>query len=304
MVTLLRGAYTPTFQTTSIVGYCCSEILEVKDAVGNVIGWKAGGSIKPLYFTGFVTSGSSPFYRYFVSSDTDVIETYGATAWTGYYWYGINDYAGGGKYGAAEFYPNNSSPPDRDNALSFKKYTFQYTGGSVIGKVSSASNLAYPTASGGGKSGDYWYTYLGSDSIDPTAISYPTEQLRPGDTLTVSIEPSANTYGGTISYLYQYSINGGNSWVTIQTTAATSVSFTIPTNAKSIQFRARAQDDMGFTSATYVTGAAVTVERLNLWVGVNGKARKGMELYVGVDGKARKVTAAYIGVNGKARRFL
>lgn len=42
----------------------------------------------------------------------------------------------------------------------------------------------------------------------------------------------------------------------------------------------------------------------NLWIGVDGKARRASELYVGVGGKARKVTAAYIGVNGKARRFL
>ena len=89
-----------------------------------------------------------------------------------------------------------------------------------------------------------------------------------------------------------------------RSTSAASITFTIPANAKTLRFRARAQDDMGFTSATYVTGAAAGVERLNLWVGVNGKARKGVEMYVGVSGKARKVAAAYIGVNGKARRFL
>jgi len=49
---------------------------------------------------------------------------------------------------------------------------------------------------------------------------------------------------------------------------------------------------------------AVFKQKLMLWVGVNGKARKGVEMYVGVNGKAQKVTAAYIGVNGKARRFL
>lgn len=176
--------------------------------------------------------------------------------------------------------------------------------GSYIENVSDSSMNKYPTTSDGGISGDYWYVYRGSDNIDPTAISYQTAQIRPGDVLTVSVEPRANTYGGTISYLYQYSTNGGSSWVTIQTTTATSINFTVPAAAKSIQFRVRAQDDMGFTSTTYVTGAAVVLERLNLWVGVNSKARKGVELYVGVNGKARKVTAAYIGVAGKARRFL
>lgn len=148
----------------------------------------------------------------------------------------------------------------------------------------------------------YWREYAGSDNIDPQAINYPGNP-RSGDTVAISVIPRTPVHGGTISYLYQYSVNGG-AWTDIQTTTATSVDFTIPSNAKTIQFRVRAQDNMGFTSTTYVTGASVVVERLNAWIGVNGKARKGVELYVGVNGKARKVTAAYIGVNGKARRFL
>lgn len=188
-----------------------------------------------------------------------------------------------------------------------RKYDYISESGKV-GNVTSSKENAYISSDFGIGNvatviDGYGYHYLGSDTIDPTAISYPTTQLRPGDSLTVAVSPRTPTYGGTISYLYQYRVNGG-AWTDIQTTTAASISFTVPASAKSIQFRARAQDNMGFTSATYVTGAAVTLERLNLWVGVNGKARKGMELYVGVNGKARKVTAAYIGVNGKARRFL
>ena len=42
----------------------------------------------------------------------------------------------------------------------------------------------------------------------------------------------------------------------------------------------------------------------NLFVGVDGKARKAKEFYVGVDGKARRIIKAYIGdENGKARPF-
>ena len=42
----------------------------------------------------------------------------------------------------------------------------------------------------------------------------------------------------------------------------------------------------------------------NLFVGVDGKARKAKEFYVGVDGKARRIVKAYIGdENGKARPF-
>ena len=42
----------------------------------------------------------------------------------------------------------------------------------------------------------------------------------------------------------------------------------------------------------------------NLFVGVDGKARKAKEFYVGVDGKAHRIVKAYIGdENGKARPF-
>ena len=42
----------------------------------------------------------------------------------------------------------------------------------------------------------------------------------------------------------------------------------------------------------------------NLFIGVDGKARKAKEFYVGVNGKARRIVKAYIGdENGKARPF-
>lgn len=197
---------------------------------------------------------------------------------------------------------------------SYSNYYEYYTGsislsdiskGSIVAKVSSDSNQSYPTNSykepNKGQTLSEWYEYLGSDDIDPISVTY--SDARPGKSLTITVNPRSNTYGGTISYLYQYKVNGG-AWTDIQTTTATSIDFTVPANAKTVQFRVRAQDNMGFTSTTYVAGASVIVERLNAWIGVNGKARKGVELYVGVNGKARKVTAAYIGVNGKARRFL
>lgn len=172
--------------------------------------------------------------------------------------------------------------------------------GEVLGMKSSAYSTHLPE--NGIKFGK-WYTYLGTDSIDPTAISI-NGAPRAGETLTVTVTPSGSkVYGGTVSYLYQYRINGGD-WVDIQTATATSISFTVPDSAKTVQFRARAKDDIGFTSSDYVTSASAVVEQMKLWVGVNGTARKGTDLYVGVNGKARKVTAGYIGVNGKARRFL
>ena len=41
----------------------------------------------------------------------------------------------------------------------------------------------------------------------------------------------------------------------------------------------------------------------NLYVGIDGKARKAKKIYVGIDEKARKVKKAWIGVNGIARLF-
>ena len=38
-----------------------------------------------------------------------------------------------------------------------------------------------------------------------------------------------------------------------------------------------------------------------IYVGVDGRARKAKALYVGVDGKARRVKKVYVGVGGKAR---
>lgn len=176
--------------------------------------------------------------------------------------------------------------------------------GDSLGIVSSTSSTAYPTESGGGIFEDNWYIYKGSDNIDPRSISYPTSGISTGDSITVNItESNSKVYGGTVNYTYQYRLNGG-SWTTISTTTATSINFTIPNNATSIQFRANAKDDAGFTSSTYVTGLTITIETSKFWVGINGKARESCNMWVGVNGKARKVKAAWVGVNGKARKFM
>lgn len=150
----------------------------------------------------------------------------------------------------------------------------------------------------------YWYIYKGSDSIDPTAITYPAEGLESGQQITVSVTPSSsNTYGGTVTYLYQYRRNGGN-WVDLKTTTDTSASYTIPEGTTNIQFRVRASDNMGFTSTDYITGQNAAVSQLKAYIGINGKARKVDKLYVGVNGKAKQVIKGYIGVGSKAQRFL
>ena len=39
-----------------------------------------------------------------------------------------------------------------------------------------------------------------------------------------------------------------------------------------------------------------------MYVGINGKARKVVDAYIGVNGKAKRVTDIYAGINGVARR--
>ena len=107
--------------------------------------------------------------------------------------------------------------------------------GTVIGEVSANSSSAYPN---NGIYSNYWYTFLGSDTIDPLSVSYSNSKPNPGSSVTVSVSPRSPTYGGTINYQFSYSTNGGSSWTNIGgATTSTSKSVTIPTSAT--QFKAR-----------------------------------------------------------------
>lgn len=212
---------------------------------------------------------------------------------------------------------------ERKNFTLYKVTGYDTTSSTKIGTVSSSSQSTYPTTSEGGLQNGYVYLYLGSDNIDAISTSSSSSSsLKPGSSCNIIVSSRANSYGGTISYLYQYSVNGG-SWTNISTTSNTSITFIIPNNATSIMFRTRAQDNMGFTSSDYVSSPLYTVttssgggtvdpsgplepdrkERKTLWVGVDDVARKVANLMVGVDGKARKVIKGYVGVDGSARIF-
>ena len=126
---------------------------------------------------------------------------------------------------------------------------------SYISNVSGASQNSYPED---GVSGSYWYEYKGSDNIDPSACSIPAS-IMGGTAINITVTPgTGKVYGGTVSYIYQVSLAGG-AWTTVATTAATSRSYTVPYGTASIQVRVRAQDNIGFTSSTYVTSSSVTV---------------------------------------------
>ena len=170
--------------------------------------------------------------------------------------------------------------------------------GTLQGYASSASSGAYPQD---GISGNYWYEYAGSDNIDAASVGYSTLEPRGGETVTINVTPSSGkVYSGTVSYLYQVQLDGG-AWTTIATTTATSQSYTIPTGTQTFAARVRAQDNIGFTSSTYTTGATVTVKNSNAFVGVGGVVRN-VEPRVCVNGVIYTNVTSYVCVDGVIRQ--
>ena len=131
-----------------------------------------------------------------------------------------------------------------------------YVKGDGIGEASSVNSGAYPTD---GETAGFYYEFKGTDTIDPSSVSSPPDP-RGGQNTTVTVSPgTGKIYGGTVSYRYEYSTNGGQSWTLAQTTTATSVQISIPEGVETFRARVRAQDDIGFTSADYVYSTQVTV---------------------------------------------
>lgn len=170
--------------------------------------------------------------------------------------------------------------------------------GTLQGYNSSSNSRAYPQ---GGVSGDYWYEYQGSDNIDAASVGYSTLEPRGGEAITINVTPSSGkVYSGTVSYLYQVQLDGG-AWTTIATTTATSQSYTIPKGTQTFAARVRAQDNIGFTSSTYTTGATVTVKNSNAFVGVGGVVRN-VEPRVCVNGVIYTNVTSYVCVDGVIRQ--
>lgn len=124
--------------------------------------------------------------------------------------------------------------------------------------VSNRSPSAYPSFDL--DSDGYFYYAEDQDIIDPSSVNLP-ESIRYNSDITISITPSSdaqtNRYGN-ITYTYQYKFDNG-SWTTIETTSETSVELHIPSGKYSIQARVLAQDDIGFTSSTYVLSSTVSI---------------------------------------------
>lgn len=124
--------------------------------------------------------------------------------------------------------------------------------------VSSRTSSSYPSYDLDGDG--YFYYAKDQDIIDPSSVNLP-ESIRYNSDITISITPSSdaqtNRYGN-ITYTYQYKFDNG-SWTTIETTSETSVELHIPSDKSSIQARVLAQDDIGFTSSTYVLSSTVSI---------------------------------------------
>ena len=134
-------------------------------------------------------------------------------------------------------------------ATTYQQAYIYYTQGSYLDQRSNASSYYYPYDD---EDGGYYYVRQGSDQVDPTAVTVP-DDIDDGTTIQISITPNTGkTFGGTISYTYQYRYDGG-SWQTLSTTTATTVSLAVPKGQYStLEVRVRAQDDMGFVSGTWV----------------------------------------------------
>ena len=121
--------------------------------------------------------------------------------------------------------------------------------------TSSASDGQYPSD---GVSGNVWFSKLGSDNIDASAVSIPSS-IMGGTAINITVTPgTGKVYAGTVSYIYQVKLGSG-SWTTIATTTATTRTYTVPYGTESIQVRVQAKDDIGFTSSDYATSSSVTV---------------------------------------------
>lgn len=177
------------------------------------------------------------------------------------YWV-VEPTTGSAGYSTSYLYCCTSSFWTGSNNVQFEyAQVSEQKGTTKTGSVTSSSRSTYPDND---KNGGNWYVYQGSDSIDPTSVTYPTSIIA-GQSITVTITPSStNIYGGTVTYQYEYSSNGGTSWSLLKTTTDTSISYTVPTGYTQIRFRVKASDNTGFVSSSYVTGVNTTVITPNL----------------------------------------
>lgn len=130
--------------------------------------------------------------------------------------------------------------------------------GEFVRYVTSAA-FNYPND---GPSGGYWYDSLMVHAADPSNVAIP-QSITGGETIQIVVTENTNSNlhkYGTISYDYQYRLNGG-SWQTLTRSTDTTESLEIPAGTTSVQVRVRVRDNLGFISEDWV--ASETVEVFN-----------------------------------------
>ena len=148
------------------------------------------------------------------------------------------------------------SPYTKYTSESYQQSYTDYVKGSFVEYASNAQQYYYPSND---DSGGYYYVLEGSDNVDPTAVTVP-DDIDDGTTIQITVTPSTEkVYSGTISYTYQYRYNGG-SWQTLTTTTALTASLQVPKDTyQTLEVRVRAQDNLGFTSTTWVSSGVKNI---------------------------------------------
>ena len=244
--------------------YLSWRIYRPPSGIGIPIGrgnWKLARSCWLNNSTGYVSfSGSRDFNGSISADDYPYLYRSGHVSGTGSIsLYRATTNGSGGQWtqaGAGEdthAYVNESNL-DHYSTASISRNISQ--GGTNYGPVTNASSGAYPN---NGSSGGKWYVYQGSDVIDPDAVSIPAS-IQGGTSIDITVTPSTGKkYGGTVSYTYQYKLDNGRWQALSGPTTATTQQLTVPKGTASVQVQVRAQDNLGFTSSTWVASASVEV---------------------------------------------
>lgn len=183
-------------------------------------------------------------------------------------------------------------------------------GDSHLGKVTGGVSNAYPS---NGFSGNNWYVSAGNDNVDPERVDIPAS-ANGNEPLPVTVTPRAPVHGGTIAYKYEYSVDGGGSWVSAgDATTATTKRIAIPAGTQTMRVRVRAQDNLGFVSTDYVAASQTAAVEWNQPPVLSGEDRDlgtlGMDkpapyayTVTDADGDAVTVTEAIDGVPFKTHQ--
>lgn len=161
-------------------------------------------------------------------------------------------------------------------------------------------------AVGGGASSAiiaYSNDQLNSPPTTPGLITAPAE-VYPGDNFIVGWGASTDQDGNLSGYDVQRAYDDSSTWAAVVSgTSSTSITTSVEDGHTSVQYRVRARDSSGATSA-WRNSNLITIVNIKAYIGVDGKARAVRKIYVGIEGKAREIVKGYVGVNGVARRFL